>query len=62
MTAEEPKVSKDGKFYWDGTAWQPMPQADRRMPGQVLPTPVLMVLVALATIAVLLFVLFEFAA
>lgn len=44
--------------YWDGTAWTehaaPLApaQQDNRMPGQSLPTPVLMVLVGVAVVVV----------
>lgn len=56
-----PKRSKDGRFYWDGERWQPMPKDDRRMPGQVLPTPVLVALVIVATVFVFLFLAFTLA-
>lgn len=44
MTPEQPKLSDDGKFFWDGERWAPMPDTpkkrwqDRQVasPGMVL--------------------------
>ena len=30
---DEPRVSADGKFYWDGSRWVPMPQDASSMPA-----------------------------
>jgi len=42
-------LSPDGRWQWNGMQWVPAAQRrDNRMPGQSLPTPVLMALVGLA--------------
>src|SRR5687768_1860752 len=48
-------LSPDGSWRWTGAAWEPVPgfpvaPRDRRVPGQSLPTPVLMTLVGLAVV------------
>lgn len=30
MNAQQPVISDDGRFYWDGSRWQPMSSSTRR--------------------------------
>jgi hypothetical protein len=61
-----PQWSDNGQFWWNGQEWVAAPARPRpvatsdphRMPGQTLPTPVIMILVAIVSVVLIFFVLF----
>ncbi len=47
----EPRVSADGRFFWDGSAWQPMPKPQASYPWTAGPWGCLGVLVIIGFLA-----------